>query len=98
MSRPSALAVLRLITSSNLSGPGLEIQWRAATIKEAKAVVTQYHKYLKKTRSLNQSSSPIFCLRNLKTAVRQARDQSGGARPSIRCENICLQSLPSLPG
>jgi hypothetical protein len=24
----------------------LEIQWRLATLKEAKAVVTQYHKYL----------------------------------------------------
>src|SRR5262249_41291738 len=34
----------------------------------------------RKTRSSNLSSSPIFCLRNLKTEVRQAREQRGSTK------------------
>jgi hypothetical protein len=47
----------------------LDIQWRLATLK---AVVTQYHKYLKEN-SLKSVSDPKFCLWNPKTAVRQAK-------------------------
>ena len=45
----------------------LEIQWRLATLKETKAVVTQYHKYLKENSLSNQNPTPKFFLRNLKT-------------------------------
>ena len=36
----------RRIVESVAGNEKLEIQWRLATLKEAKAVVTQYHKYL----------------------------------------------------
>ena len=36
----------RRIVESIAGNQNLEIQWRPATLKEAKAVVTQYHKYL----------------------------------------------------
>ncbi|MGA7162793.1 MAG: hypothetical protein WBX37_02370, partial [Pseudolabrys sp.] len=37
----------RRIVESIAGNENLEIQWRLATLKEAKAVVTHYHKYLK---------------------------------------------------
>ena len=36
----------RRVVESIAGNENLEIQWRLATLKEAKAVVTQYHKYL----------------------------------------------------
>src|SRR5215475_10930436 len=36
----------RRIVESLAGNENLEIQWRLATLKEAKAVVTHYHKYL----------------------------------------------------
>jgi len=36
----------RRIVESIAGNENLEIQWRLATLKEAKAVVAQYHKYL----------------------------------------------------
>ena len=36
----------RRIVESLAGNENLEIQWRLATLKEAKTVVTQYHKYL----------------------------------------------------
>jgi hypothetical protein len=36
----------RRIVESIAGNENLEIQWRLATLKEAKEVVTQYHKYL----------------------------------------------------
>jgi hypothetical protein len=47
--QPSELKLLveeRRIVESIAGNEHLEIQWRLATLKEAKAVVTQYHKYL----------------------------------------------------
>jgi hypothetical protein len=35
-----------------------EIQWRAATLKEAKTVVTQYHKYLKENSLVKSIFEP----------------------------------------
>jgi len=48
-SKPSEFKLLveeRRIVESIAGNENLEIQWRLATLKEAKAVVTQYHKYL----------------------------------------------------
>jgi hypothetical protein len=36
----------RRIVESLAGNENLEVQWRLATLREAKAVVTQYHKYL----------------------------------------------------
>jgi hypothetical protein len=47
--QPSEFKLLveeRRIVESIAGNENLEIQWRPATLKEAKAVVTQYHKYL----------------------------------------------------
>src|SRR5262245_28825385 len=47
--QPSEFKLLveeRRIVESIAVNENLEIQWRLATLKEAKAVVTQYHKYL----------------------------------------------------
>ena len=77
-SQPSEFKLLveeRRIIESVAGNEHLEIQWRLATLKEAKAVVTQYHNIGKgKFGPLNLSSSPKFCLRNLKMAVRQTRN------------------------
>ncbi|HZM86289.1 MAG TPA: hypothetical protein VFF31_07000 [Blastocatellia bacterium] len=56
----------RRIVESIAGNENLEIQWRLATLREAKAFVTQYHKYLA-TRSSNLYSSPSYCLHGLKT-------------------------------
>ena len=47
--QPSEFRLLveeRRIVESIAGNENLEIQWRLATLKEAKAVVTHYHKYL----------------------------------------------------
>jgi hypothetical protein len=47
--QPSEFKLLveeRRIVESIAGNENLEIQWRLATLKKAKAVVTQYHKYL----------------------------------------------------
>lgn len=47
--QPSEFKLLveeRRIVESIAGNENLEIQWRLATLKEAKGVVTQYHKYL----------------------------------------------------
>ena len=47
--QPSEFKLLveeRRIVESIAGNENLEIQWRLATLREAKAVVTQYHKYL----------------------------------------------------
>jgi len=54
----------RRIVESIAGNENLEIQWRFATLSEAKAVITQYHKYLsenaliKSVPDLSASSSP----------------------------------------
>jgi len=48
--QPSEFRLLveeRRIIESIAGNENLEIQWRAATLKEAKTVVTHYHQYLK---------------------------------------------------
>ena len=54
----------RRIVESVAGSENLEIQWRLATLSEAKAIITQYHKYLsensliKSVPDLTASSSP----------------------------------------
>jgi len=54
----------RRIVESLAGNENLEVQWRLATLREAKAVVTQYHKYLSdhsliKTVSVETASLPL---------------------------------------
>jgi hypothetical protein len=49
----------RRIVESIAGNENLEIQWRLATLSEAKAVVSQYHKYLSEN-SLIKSDSELF--------------------------------------
>jgi hypothetical protein len=54
----------RRIVESLAGNENLEVQWRLATLREAKAVVTQYHKYLSdhsliKTVSNETASLPL---------------------------------------
>jgi hypothetical protein len=48
----------RRIVESIAGNENLEIQWRPATLKEAKAVITQYHKYLKENSLIRSVSDP----------------------------------------
>jgi hypothetical protein len=48
----------RRIIESVAGNEHLEIQWRAATLKEAKAVITQYHKYLTENGLIRCVSDP----------------------------------------
>jgi hypothetical protein len=59
--QPSEFRLLveeRRIIESIAGNENLEIQWRAATLKEAKAVVTQYHQYLKENSLINSVFEP----------------------------------------
>ena len=59
--RPSEFRLLveeRRIIESIAGNENLEIQWRAATLKEAKAVVTQYHQYLKENSLVKSIFEP----------------------------------------
>jgi hypothetical protein len=59
--QPSEFRLLveeRRIIESIAGNENLEIQWRAATLKEAKAVVTQYHKYLKENSLIKSIFEP----------------------------------------
>jgi hypothetical protein len=49
----------RRIVESIAGNENLEIQWRLATLSEAKAMVTQYHKYLSEN-SLIKSDPELF--------------------------------------
>jgi hypothetical protein len=48
----------RRIIESVAGNEHLKIQWRLATLKEAKAVVTQYHKFLKENSLVKSVSDP----------------------------------------
>src|SRR4029434_8978152 len=48
----------RRIVESIAGNENLEIQWRLATLKEAKAVVTHYHKYLAENSLIKSLSDP----------------------------------------
>ena len=48
----------RRIVESIAGNENLETRWRPATLKEAKAVVTEYHKYLKENSLIRSVSDP----------------------------------------
>ena len=52
----------RRIVESIAGNESLEIQWRLATLSEAKAVVTQYHKYLSDNSLIKSISEPSASL------------------------------------
>ena len=59
--QPSEFRLLveeRRIIESIAGNENLEIQWRTATLKEAKAVVTQYHQYLKENSLVKSIFEP----------------------------------------
>jgi hypothetical protein len=59
--QPSEFRLLveeRRIIESIAGNENLEIQWRAATLKEAKAVVTQYHQHLKENSLIKSVFEP----------------------------------------
>ena len=59
--QPSEFKLLveeRRIIESVAGNEHLEIQWRSATLNEAKAVVTQYHKYLKENSLIKSPLEP----------------------------------------
>jgi hypothetical protein len=59
--QPSEFRLLveeRRIIESIAGNENLEIQWRAATLKEAKAVVTQHHQYLKENSLIRSIFEP----------------------------------------
>src|SRR5215510_5806228 len=59
--QPSEFRLLveeRRIIESIAGNENLEIQWRTATLKEAKAVVTQYHQFLKENSLIKSVYEP----------------------------------------
>ena len=59
--QPSEFKLLveeRRIIESIAGNENLEIQWRLASLKETKAVVTHYHKYLKENSLIRSVSDP----------------------------------------
>lgn len=63
--QPSEFKLLveeRRIVESIAGNENLEIQWQLATLKEAKAVVTQYHKYLSENSLIKSIFDETFSL------------------------------------
>ena len=77
--QPSEFRLLveeRRIIESIAGNENLEIQWRAAPLREAKAVVTQYHQYLKENSLIKSMFEPdILPPAELKW---QNKDERGG--------------------
>ena len=61
----------RRIVESIAGNENLEIQWRLATLKEAKAVVTHYHKYLAENSLLKTVPEEIVSLPSSKRVQKQ---------------------------
>ena len=60
--QPSEFKLLveeRRIVESVAGNENLEIQWRLATLKEAKTVITQYHKYLSENSLIRSVSDDL---------------------------------------
>ena len=55
----------------------LEIQWRLATLKEAKAVANQYHKYLSEHSLIKSLMTPHCRLHKRLRAIRRTRISVG---------------------
>jgi hypothetical protein len=75
--QPSEFKLLveeRRIVESIAGNEHLEIQWRLATLKEAKAVVTQYHKYLLEHSLIKSIFDETPLLSPPKTAQSQSSD------------------------
>ena len=70
----------RRIVESVAGNEHLEIQWRLAALREAKAVVTQYHKYLKDNSVIKSAFEPDILPPEAQDSDSQLRNQSGGAR------------------
>jgi hypothetical protein len=73
-SQPSEFKLLveeRRIIESVAGNEHLEIQWRLATLKEAKAVATQYHQYLKENSLVKSVFEP---------EILPPESQDGGSR------------------
>jgi hypothetical protein len=80
--QPSEFKLLveeRRIVESIAGNENLEIQWRLATLREAKSVVTQYHKYLSENSLIKTVSDEIPSLPPAMTAEANPSDQ--GANP-----------------
>jgi hypothetical protein len=91
--QPSEFRLLveeRRIIESIAGNENLEIQWRAATLKEAKAVVTQYHQYLKENSLINSVFEP-----DILPPESQDRTSSNGER---RGGTKVISDLPVNPG
>jgi hypothetical protein len=85
----------RRIVESIAGNENLEIQWRLATLSEAKAVVTQYHKYLsenlliKSIPELSASSRSSMTTQDSASAQEQfsivpsTNGEPGRARPRV---------------
>ena len=68
----------RRIVESIAGNENLEIQWRLATLKEAKAVVTHYHKYLSEHSLIKSVVEETLTLPAPKKALRQIIRRSFG--------------------
>ena len=76
--QPSEFKLLveeRRIVESIAGNENLEIQWRLATLREAKSVVTQYHKYLSENSLIKTVSDETPSLLPAMTAEANPSDQ-----------------------
>lgn len=87
--QPSEFKLLveeRRIVESIAGNENLEIQWRLATLSEAKAVVTQYHKYLSENsliKTVSDYSEPQPAVKSDSAPLRIATSANdGSATPS----------------
>jgi hypothetical protein len=81
----------RRIVESIAGNENLEIQWRLATLSEAKTVVSQYHTYLSENSLINSIPEPFASL----PAPHSLSPTNGGQNPA---EKGPLQQSETAPG
>jgi hypothetical protein len=74
----------RRIVESIAGNENLEIQWRLATLKEAKFVVTNYHKYLTENSLIKSVFEPELLLPKSQDSTPKSQDSSATSAGSER--------------
>ena len=73
----------RRIVESIAGNEHLEVQWRLATLREARSVVTQYHKYLSDNQLIKTVLDDTASLSPPVTTKDDPSDSSGVTSPSV---------------
>ena len=83
----------RRIVESIAGNENLEIQWRLATLSEAKVVTTQYHKYLSENSLIKSIPELFVSLHAPHSAPTNGKQNTADAAPT----RISITPVPPIP-